>query len=71
MITRLAWRPWLSRVSLNRDLESVRSRVAAIGKPEIKQKLAVRQKVHGVLPGPLGELPGIKPQPPMTEPEPN
>jgi hypothetical protein len=59
VITRLAWRPWWARVSLRRDLKSLRSRAEGFDENDIKRKLASGQRAHGALPGPLGELPGI------------
>ncbi|WP_144418324.1 hypothetical protein [Mycobacterium sp. EPa45] len=69
IVTQLAWRPWLTRISLRRRLNSLRARVMAVNDSDVQQRLALCQRVQGILPGPLGELPGTKSLPPMTEPE--
>ncbi|OBG87857.1 hypothetical protein A5699_18470 [Mycobacterium sp. E802] len=67
MITRLAWRPWLTRLTLAKDLKSLRDQAQRFAAEErvIKSALAKGQRTHGLLPGPLGEIPGIKLEPPQ------
>ena len=67
MITRLAWRPWLTRLRLPKDLKSLRDQAQKFSDEErnIKWALARGQRTHGLLPGPLGEIPGIKLEPPF------
>jgi hypothetical protein len=67
ILTRLAWRPWWTRVTLRRDLKNLRSLAASFDESDIKRRLATGQGAHGELPGPLGELPGIKLPPPVVE----
>lgn len=67
ILTRLAWRPWWTRVTLRRKLKNLRSRAASFDESDIKRRLASGQGAHGKLPGPLGELPGIKLPPPIVE----
>ncbi|QZH65024.1 hypothetical protein [Mycolicibacterium farcinogenes] len=66
LITRLAWRPWWTRMLLRKDLKGLRDRTLEISDDfaDVKRKVAVGQRNHGVLPGPLGEIPGIKVEPP-------
>jgi hypothetical protein len=70
-ITRLAWRPWWTRLRLPSDLKSLRDQAQKLGEEQsnIKRMLAHGQRNHGLLPGPLGEIPGIKLEPPFTETE--
>jgi hypothetical protein len=69
IITLCVWRPWWSKLTVPNDLRKLRSQVLALDDTQIQQKLALMQKHHGVLPGPLGQLPGIKSPPPRPEPE--
>lgn len=64
LLCRLAWRPWWTRCVLWLELKSLRSRASKFDEPDIKRRLATGQSRHGVLPGPLSKLPGIKLPPP-------
>jgi hypothetical protein len=68
IVTRLAWRPWWSRMSLRQDLSRLRTRASQIaaldkGEDRIHWYLAGSQRTYGVLPRPLGDVDmlGIKP----------
>jgi hypothetical protein len=67
VVTRLAWRPWLTRLRLSKELKGLREQVQKLSDDDIaiKRMLAAGQRTHGVLPGPLGEIPGIRPELPQ------
>lgn len=67
LLARLAWSPWISRVTLLRDLSNLRRRAMEFDDSRIRHKLAGAQKRHGRLPGSLGELPGIEDPPQFVE----
>jgi hypothetical protein len=52
---------------LRRELENVRSRALSFDEVDIRRRLASGQQAHGVLPGPLGQMPNIKLPPPFVE----
>lgn len=58
IVTKLAWRPWISRLRYRMDLRRLRNRAAAIAVDElpIRSQLASVQYSQGRLPSPLGEL---------------
>lgn len=70
IITQLAWSPLRTRVHLNRDLKSLLEQVADLqDDTDLLKQLANAQRVHGVLPGRLGNLKGIRSLPPQKKPE--
>lgn len=71
IITRLAWHPVRSRVRLTKDLKFLIAQVEELDDSDIEQTLAGAQRVHGALPGRLGQIDGIRSLPPMKRPEPN
>lgn len=59
ILTRLAWNPWKSQLTLDRQLKKLRNRALRLDNRSIKHHLALAQKYYYVLRGPLGQLPGI------------
>lgn len=70
VLIKLAWNPWRQRATLPWDLEKLRDRALKFDDSRIVWRLAGAQKAHGVLPGPLGQLPGIEDPPATVEPTP-
>ena len=68
VLTRLAWRPYWTRLVLRNDLKKLRTRALAFDDGKLKWRLASAQKAHGPLPGELGQLGGIKDPPQFVKP---
>ncbi len=65
VLTRLAWNPCRGRLKLRWSLRRLRARALKFDDAAVKRRLATGQKRHGVLPGKLSQLPGVK-DPPLA-----
>ncbi|BBX25715.1 hypothetical protein [Mycolicibacterium alvei] len=71
VLTRLAWRPWWTRLGLRLDLRNLRTRALEFDDQRLQRRLAGAQKAYGALPGKLGQLPGVKDPPQFVVPSKN
>lgn len=67
VIARLAWEPTKSRFWLTEDLKKIRTKVESVHDDDVLSHLAISQRVHGPLPGPLGQLPMQRRSEPMSD----
>ncbi|MBB5161589.1 hypothetical protein [Mycobacterium sp. AZCC_0083] len=59
VLSRLAWSPWKTQLTLGRELSKIRGRALELQGYPIQHYLGLSQRFFYVLPGPLAQLPDV------------